>query len=326
MALTLTELQAMTDDYIYKRQPTDVYFKSNALLTKLMSRGNTYDGGLRIQANLEYGKSNTGAYGPKDELPVNKTEIFTAAFFIYAAYFATLTIDMEDDLQNIGSEEAIVDLLQGKLNNAEKSIRDTMGEEIYGQRSALITSNKAAGMVDPKPFVGLGDLFNDTTSTPYGEIKEDDLSEWQAKVLTASKTMSFQFMQELRRYASTDTTREGKPDLYMTTELLQDAYERTQQVQVRYSDRDLLDAGFDNVLFKGAAVVADDNQSEGYIDALNTKYLDIKTHSKRNFTAPKWQSPHRQPDTATANIRWAGQMICHNRKAHARASDVSEPQ
>ena len=321
MPLSLTELQAMTDYYIYQKQPVDIYFKSNALLWKLLSRGNTYSGGKKIQANLEYGKSNTGSYGPQDELPTNKTEILTAAFFEYAAYFSTLTIDMEDDLQNAGSNEAIVDLVQAKINNAEKSIRDSMGEDIYKSRSTLISNSSQNS---PRPFIGLDDLFNTDPSVPYGEIKEDDLSLWAPNVISSSKTMSFKFMQELRRAASTDTTREGKPDLYITTELLQDAFERTQQVQVRYSNKDLVDAGFDNVMFKGAAMVADDNCAASTIYGLNTKHLDIKTHKKRNFTTPKWQSPIKQPDTATANIRWAGQMLCTRRDAHVKATDVSE--
>ena len=325
MPLPLNELQAMTDDYIYQRQPVDIYHKSNVLLYKLLTRGNTYDGGLKIQANLEYGKAPSGSYGPRDELPVDKTEILTAAFFIYAAYFTTLTIDMEDDLQNVGSDQALVDLVTAKLNNAEKTIRDDMGSQIYGTRSANITAAKAAGRKDPRPFIGLGDLFNTDTTAAYGEIKETDLADWKANVISTAETMSFEFMQRLRRTASTDTTREGKPDLYLTTELLQDAFERTQQPQVRYSNEDLLNAGFDNVMFKSAAMVADDNQAAGHIDALNTRFLDMKSHKKRNFTKPEWQSPIRQPDTATANIRWAGQLLCTNRKAHARASDVSEP-
>ncbi len=319
MALTVEELNAMTLDYVEKRQPTDIYFTSNPLLWKLMKRGDTWDGGMRLQANLEYAKANTGSYGPKSELPVNKKEIFTAAFFPYAAYYATATIDMEDDILNSG-EAQIVDLVQGKLNNMEKSIRDTLGSEIYAARSTGITADPKA-----KPFVGLADLFNTTSSTAYGEIKEDDLSLWKANAITGAKTMSFKFMQELRRTASIDTTLEGKPDLYVTTELLQDAFERTQQVQVRYSNKELLDAGFDNVLFKGAAVTADDNQTAGYIDALNLRYLKIKSHSKRNFTKPKWQSPIRQPDTATCNVRWAGQLLCYHRAAHCRATNVSEP-
>ncbi len=81
----------MTDDYIENRQPLDVYFKSNVLLYKLLSKGDTYDGGLKIQTNLEYGKANAGSYGPTSEMPINKTEILTAAFFQYAAYYTTLT-------------------------------------------------------------------------------------------------------------------------------------------------------------------------------------------------------------------------------------------
>lgn len=324
MAL-IDELQAMTDDYIENRQPLDVYFKSNVLLYKLLSRGDTFDGGKRIQSNLEYGKANSGTYGPTSELPINKTEILTAAYFEYAAYYATLTADMDDNLINAGAAQ-VVDIVLSKLKNAEKTIRDTMASAIYGSRAEGIA-------VDPKgkPFLGLKDLFNQSDAFAYGEIKPSDLKRedgshmWKTGAITEARTMSFKFMQELRRAASIDVTREGKPDLYLTTELLQDAYERSLQVQVRYSDKKLLDAGFDNVLFKGAAVVADDKQAEGYIDAFNSKYLKIKTHSKRNFTKPVWQSPIRQPETMTANIRWVGQLICSNRTAHARATNVSEP-
>lgn len=317
----LSEIQAATDDYVFNRQPEDIYFKSNVLLYRLLSQGKTYNGGLKLQANLEYGKSNTGSYGPKSLMPVNKKEIITSAFFTYGAYFATLTIDMNDQLLNSG-EEAKINLVKSKIDNAQKSIRDTMGSEVYGKRSQLIIDS---GDPNALPFIGLGDLFNADTSVPYGEIKEDDLYLWAANVISAEKTISFAFMQELRRTASTDTTREGKPDLYLTTEELQDAFERTLQPQARYSDKKLIDAGFENVLFKGASIVADDNQAEGTIDALNTKYLQIKSHKDRNFTAPKWQSPIRQPDTMTANIRWAGQLLCTNRKAHARASNVIPP-
>lgn len=315
------ELQAMTDDYILKRQPVDVYFKSNVLLWKLLTRGNTYPGGKKIFVPLEYGPTNRGSYGPQSELPINKVNILTAAYFEYAAYYATLTYDMDDDLQNTG-EQALVNIVKSKLQNAEKSIRDIMGSQIY---NAKATSLAASSDPNAKPFVGLGDMFDTDTSKAYGEITEADLSYWSANVVSDAKTMSFKFMQELRREASLDVNDEDKPDLYMTTEILKDAFERTQHVQVRYSSKSLVNAGFDNILFKGAPIVADGNQASGYVDAFNTKYLDVKTHVKRNFTKPQWQSPIRQPDLATANIRWAGQLICTNRAAHARASNVSEP-
>ena len=60
MALTLTELQAVTD-YYHERTSNDIYFKSNVLLWKLM-RGDTgskmIPGGKKIQVVLEYDMSN----------------------------------------------------------------------------------------------------------------------------------------------------------------------------------------------------------------------------------------------------------------------------
>lgn len=328
MALTLNELQAMTDDYILNHQPVDIYFKSNVLLFKLLKLGKKYNGGKKIQVNLEYGETNSGSYGPKSELPIAKQEILNAAFFEYAAYYATLTVDMDDDLINNG-DQAIVNLVKAKLKNAEKTIRKTMASQVYDRRS----DNLAAG-TDPnaRPLNGLHDMLGvddagaaTADSVAYGEIAANDMSQWKANLISTSETMGFKFMQKLRRECGVDTTADAKPDLYLTTETLCDAFERTLQVQARYSDKSLVDAGFDNVLFKGAPIVPDDKCSSGFVYALNTQYLDVLTHSKRNFTRPEWKSPVRQPDTATANIRWAGNLVCKNRKAHGLANDVSEP-
>lgn len=316
----ISEIQAATDYYYAVKKPVDMFFKSNVLLYTLLNRGTTYSGGKKIQCNLEYGMTNAGSYGPKSELPITKREIMTAAFFTYAAYFSTLTIDMEDDLINNG-EAQIVDVVAMKLHNAEKSIRHVMGSHVYAKRADSL----AAGTDDNAlPLLGLGDLFNTDTSVAYGEITESELPMWKAKVISTAKTMNYTFMQELRRTAGTDVTEEAKPDLYISTEILKDAFENSLQSQQRFTSGTLAKAGFDNVLFKGSPVVADFKCPDKSIYALNTRYLDVKTHTKRNFTKPEWKSPVRQPDTATANIRWVGQMVCSNRAAHALATNVSQ--
>lgn len=327
-AMNLTELQAATDYYIFQEQPVDIYFTSNVLIHKLMSQGKTYPGGKKIQVDLEYDMTHAGAYGPKSELPIAKKEIVNAAFFEYAAYYATLTMDMDDDLINSG-DQAIVNLLRTKLKNAEKSIRKTMANEIYDRRQDSLAASS-----DPnaRPFNGLKDLFNvnasgtaQATSVAYGEISEDQMSLWAPNVISGSKTMGFEFMQEVRRTASIDNGNEGKPNLYLTTMALQDAFENTLQVQARYADQKLLDAGFNNILFKGVPIVDDDEVGASELYGLNTRFLDILTHTKRNFTKPVWHSPIRQPDTATANIRWAGNLVCKNRAAHVYCANVSAP-
>jgi hypothetical protein len=321
MALNLTELQAATEDYIVNHQPTDVFFKSHVLLFKLLKIGKTYNGGKKIQVNLEYDMTHAGSYGPKSELPISKKEIVNAAFFPYAAYFSALTMDMDDELINSG-DLAIVNLLVTKMKNAEKSIRYVMGKEIYESRATNMAANPLS-----LPFIGLADLFEQSDSVAFGEILPPDISPstWKAGYISGEKTMGFKFMQELRRAATIDNNNEGQPDLYLTTSVLKDAFARTIQAQVRYTSKDLAEAGFSNVLFEGVPVTSDDRQTAGYVDALNTQYLDVYNHSRRNFTKPEWKSPIQQPDTATANIRWAGQFVCKRRDAHARAINVVEP-
>ena len=328
MALTLTELQAVTDDYIYNRTPEDVYFRDNVLIYKLMKKGKSFDGGKKIQANLEIGKQHAGAYGPRTEFPVAKKEILTAAFFEYAAYFGTSTYDMEDDLINNG-EAAIVNIIQTKLKNMQKSIRDDMAIDIWRTRAANIA---AAEYGDPRPFAGVGDLFDQTAATKYGEIAPEDLlkedgttSMWKAGSISDSITMGFKGLQAIRRLASLGPSNSDKPDLYLTTEVLKDAFEASEYALTRHSDKNMVNAGFDNVLFKGAAVVSDERQTAGYVDGYNLRFLDIIHHKDRNFTKPVWKAEIRTPETFTCNIRWMGQLVCTNRLGHVRATNVVVP-
>jgi hypothetical protein len=314
MALTLTELQAITNHYIEKT-PNDIYFKTNILLYKLLG-GETgthlIPGGKKIQVILEYDAGNAGEYGATTKLPLNKKEIYNAAFFRWAAYYAGVTIDLEDQRQNNG-DLAIVNLVNGKLKNAQKSIRNSMGTDVY---AAATNTNK---------LLGLGDLFNTSTSTAYGEIAEDDMAMWKAVKDTTAEAISFKVMQKIRRAARIDDNSDGVPNLYITTDTLKDGFERTLQTQARYSDVRLVNAGFDNILFGGAPVVADNKQTAGYCDAINLNFMDILTHQDYNFTKPEWAAPIDQPDTKVAFIRWSGNLVCRNRKAHCRHTALTEP-
>lgn len=315
------ELNVITEDYVEKR-PVDVYFQDNILLytllgngglkTSIVGPGDTVDGGKKIKVILEYAMSHAGGYGNTTKIPQSKKDILNAALFRWAGYYAANTIDLDDQVQNNG-DAALVNLAWAKLRNIEKSIRDQMGTDIYS----------AAG--DGVVFNGLGDLFNTTASEAYGNIKEDDMSDWAANVDDTSEAISFKVMQGIKRSAKVGQNKQDKPNLYITTDLLKDGYERTLQAQQRFYDEALVKAGFDNIMFSSAPVVADDKQGSGVCDGLNTNYLTIKTHTKYPFTTPKWEYSKDQPDTLTANTRYIGNLVCKNRKAQARHTSLTEP-
>lgn len=315
------ELNVITEDYILKRT-VDIYFEENVLLYLLMgkgkmasnlsgpSAGDTVDGGKKIKQILEIDEAHSGSYGNTTMIPQSKKEIFNAALFRWGGYMSANTVDLDDQVQNAGDAQ-LVNIAYGKLENMQKTIRKKMGADIY------------ASAADSNCFLGLGDLFNTAGATAYGDLKENDLAKWAANVISGAKTMSFSFLQEMHRTAKVANNREGKPSVYVTTDTLKDAFENSLQIQARYADTKLANAGFDNILFKGVPLVADDNQSSGYVDGLNLEYLKIKTHEKYQFTKPVWEYSKDQPDTLTANIRWIGQLVCSHRAAHVRANSVS---
>ena len=320
MAMLLTQIQSASHDYWIKRT-VDVFFTENVLLWKLMGRGgmemnyikasDLVDGGEKIRVFLEYAEANSGTYGNTTKIPQNKVDILTAARFGWAGYFSSNTIDLDEQVQNSGAE-AMVKIIFTKLRNIEKTIRNQMGSTIYAEGTA-------------PAFMGLGNLFLSTTSTRYGTIREVDTARWRANNITTSEAISFKVMQKIWRTPAIGVAASKKPNLAITTEVLKDGYERTLQTQQRFSDQDLVKAGFDNILHKRAPVVADDNQTAGYLDALNLNFLRIKTHQDYNFTEPKWEYDKEQPDAKTANTRWVGQLVCSHRRAHCRHTNLSEP-
>ena len=100
------------------------------------------------------------------------------------------------------------------------------------------------------------------------------------------------------------------PDLIVTTQVIYDAYETALQANKRYDgDAGSGDAGFQSIRFKGASVVVDSHCPDGHMYFLNTKYLDFKVHSGRNFELEDFRSLEHN-DVIQSRIFWMGQLVC----------------
>jgi len=146
----------------------------------------------------------------------------------------------------------------------------------------------------------MGDSADDTTAATF-----DNLATTTNGVSKIAARMT-------RMYGAL-TIGADQPDLIVCSQVLYDAYETGLQANKRFvgTDAMLVDAGFSTLKFKGADVVADSHCPPGVMLFLNTKYLDFKVHSKRNFSFQDFQKPINQ-DARTAKIFWMGQLVCTN--------------
>lgn len=320
----INQLNATTDYYWLTTEPQDIVNKASALLWKLMQKavkvGNwevqpheIVDGGLMVKVPLEYQASHSGGYGPTTVIDQSKVNIVDAARFPWKGAYGSNTLNLDDLTQNTGTE-AIIALTKQYMSSIKKSIRTCLAADVI-----------AASVGDK--LNGLEDLFNTTTSTEYGSIDEDEMSDWAAKVITTAEEISFEVMQKIFRQPAMGDFAGTVPNFCATTSLLRDGYERSLHPQQRYQMGSMVEAGWDNILHKQAPIVADAYISAGILYALNLNFLSLRAHKDYNFTTPVWVNKEvlGQPDVISANTRFRGNLYCSNRKMHVKHSNLTEP-
>ena len=81
---------------------------------------------------------------------------------------------------------------------------------------------------------------------------------------------------------------------------------------IRYTDTDMADAGFQNLMYKGAPWTFDGSNADGVIYMLNTKYIQLVRHSDVWFKPTPFVRPTNQ-DAVFSQILCYGQLTCSNR-------------
>ncbi len=325
MSSLLNQLNATTEYYWLNTEPQDIVNKASALLFKLMGNAidrvnwevqphEVVDGGLMVKVPLEYGTANSGGYGATTIINQSKQDIVDAARFGWGGIYGSNTLNLDDLTQNTG-DEAIIDLTKIYMNAIKKAARVQMASDII------------SAAADSTRINGLGDLFNTTTSTAYGAIKQDDMADWKANVITTAEAISFEVLQKIFRTPAMGDFKQYKPNFCITTETLRDGYERSLHPQQRYVESKMVEAGWDNIVHKGAPICGDAYISSGYFYALNLNFLSLRSHKDYSFTKPVWMAKTvlGQPDVITADTRWRGNLYCSNRKMQILHTGLTEP-
>jgi len=244
----------------------------------------------------------------------------TDAEYQWKQAYATISISGKEEMLNDGPER-VIDLLEAKVKNAEKSLKDLFGSTLYG------TSDDSGD-----EFIGLQHIID--SGRTLGGINSSNYSWWDAQGSTSGSASyanmtdpaHADFIQrQFREMYGACTVDNDKPSLITTTQVVFDAYEESLVGQKRFgaSSQSLADAGFTNLLYRGTPVVVDDHCPAGLAFFLNEKYLGFRHHRKRNFAFEKFMKPVNQ-DAAVAKIMWLGALTCSNASRQGLIKGLSQ--
>lgn len=337
MAVPNTNWGEITVTTLFNRSKklADAVSKNNALLRRLSERGRkkTVDGGQAIVQELQYAENGSYLrYSGYDTLNVSPSDVLTAAQFPFAQAACAVTISGLEELQNSGNER-VLDLLESRIDNAEKTMRNNISNDCYSNGTA--SGGKQIG--------GLQLLVSDVNNSgTVGGIDTQTWAVWQNSVqsfATNGLSPGSATMQTQMNRAWLSVARgPDRPDLIIADntyfryywESLQ-AIQRIQSpndgmagfMSLKFMDADVVfDGGFQgnssgnvSVLGSGGSWLSGSGAPANHMYMLNSEYIFLRPHVDREFVP---LSPDRfsvNQDAMVRLVAWAGNMTIANRWA-----------
>ena len=285
---------------------------SNALLQRLNMRGNMRpaSGGRTIVEELDYAENSTFKYYSGYEvLDISPSDVISAAEFDWKQAAVVVSISgLEGDVQNSG-KEAVINLLNSRIKNAERTMANKLSEGIYSDGTG------SSG----KQVTGLQALVADApTSGTVGGINRATFSFWQNQVFDATSdgggaTTASNIKGNMQAMWIECVRGNDKPDLICAdANYYQFYWESLTDIQ-RITRTDNGVSGFDNLAFNTADVVYDGDSGipANHMYFLNTDYIHWRPHASRNMVPLEDRMSVNQ-DAMVVPMVWAGNLTMSN--------------
>ena len=283
--------------------------QNTALLARLRARGNVkpFSGGNVILQELSFAENpNSGWYSGYDPLPINASDVISAAQFDIKQAAVPVTMSGLEMLQNSGKEQ-IIDLMEARIKVAESTMTNLVSAGLYSDGSA------AGGKQLPGLLVAVSKT---PTTGQYGGIDRAAFPFWQNRATNPGTAISKDTIQaEMNTMWASLTRGSDKPDLIPMDNIFWGFYMASLQPMQRFSDSDMAKLGFTTVKYMSADVILDGGIG-GDIAAstmyfLNTNYIFFRPHRDRNFVAldPNKRYSVNQ-DAVVQILAFAGNLTC----------------
>ena len=284
---------------------SDTVMKHNALLNRINENGNKKPfTGRSIQLELEYAENATvGMYSNYDTINTTPQDVLTSAEFDIKQIAGTVTMSGLEAIKNSG-QEAVIDLLESRIANLEKSMMNTLASQIFG-----------AG-TNSTDIDGLQKLVaDDPTSGTVGGIDRASHAFWRNKVYDFSVqgvTASASTIQTAMNTLYLDLVRNNDaPDMIVGGKDYFSFYWNSLQSIQRVMNNDEADAGYMSLMYLGSPTFYDVNAAATRMYFLNTDYLQLRYHPDRDFAPLEPREAFGQ-DSSIFPLAWAGNLVSSN--------------
>lgn len=276
-------------------------FTSRVLLW-ILSQANQIQnapGGLSIVEPVLYKKApNVGSYADYDVFSTDPADGLSAAEFPWRQFYGLFHISGIELAMNSG-EQAIINLAQARLDQLKESMSESINEMLYKDG----TGNTG------KDFLGLGAII--AAGNTLGGINRATAGNeyWRAKV-TAGTSTAVTLVPQMRTMYNTCSQGSEHPTNIITTQATFEVYEDQLVDQARYTDMEMADAGFQNLLFKGRPIAFDPAAAPAAnapVWFLNVNYLKLRKLAETWFKPSDLLQPTNQ-DAFYKNILCYGNL------------------
>lgn len=291
------------------RKLADNVSENNALLGRLKEKGRirTFGGGDVILEELEFAENSTVKnYSGYETLDISPSEVISSAEFAIKQKAVAVAISGLEQLKNSGKER-MIDLLEARISNAEKSLANSIASDLYSDGTA--DGSKQIG--------GLQHLVADAPSTgTVGAINRANYAFWRNIVFDAttdgSATSATTVQANMNELWVQLVRGRDHPDLIlMDNNYFQFFWNSLQPLQ-RFTSEKMAALGFESLRYAGADVVLDGGYGGGcpsnHMYFLNTDYIHFRPHRDRNCVPMGGERFATNQDAIVKLIGFAGNM------------------
>jgi hypothetical protein len=293
------------------RTLADNVSKSHALLDRLERKGKSKaaDGGRKIVQEIEFGENGTfGWYSGYDTLNIAPQEVFSAAEYDWKQCAVAVSISGLEEIMNSG-EEQFIDLLESRIGNAERTMKNRMGAAVYGDGTS--DAGKSIG--------GLALLVSDSNTVgTVGNINRANWSFWRNQSYSSvgdfgAAATTANILGYMNRTWLTLVRGVEKPDLVLADNNYYRLYWEALLPQQRFTSEKMAQAGFESLKYQSADVVFDGGIGgacpTNHMYFLNTDYMYLRHHPRRRYVALGQSKRYStNQDASVQLLGWAGNM------------------